>query len=61
MPNLSMPFAVRSVSIITLLLVALMPAQAQRPLGTDVSDYQPSVNWTTVKNGGVSFAWASKS
>jgi GH25 family lysozyme M1 (1,4-beta-N-acetylmuramidase) len=31
---------------------------AQRPLGTDVSGYQPSINWTTVKNGGVSFAWA---
>ncbi|HEV2208669.1 MAG TPA: GH25 family lysozyme [Verrucomicrobiae bacterium] len=31
---------------------------AQRPLGTDVSGYQPSVNWTAVKNGGVAFAWA---
>ena len=33
-------------------------AMAQRPLGTDVSGYQPSINWTTVKNGGVAFAWA---
>src|SRR5436190_22653059 len=33
-------------------------ALAQRPLGTDVSGYQPSINWTTVKNGGVTFAWA---
>jgi GH25 family lysozyme M1 (1,4-beta-N-acetylmuramidase) len=31
---------------------------AQRPLGTDVSGYQPSINWTTVKNAGVAFAWA---
>ena len=31
---------------------------AQRPLGTDVSNYQPSINWTTVKNAGVTFAWA---
>lgn len=31
---------------------------AQRPLGTDVSHYQPSINWTTVKNAGVTFAWA---
>ena len=31
---------------------------AQRPLGTDVSGYQPNINWTTVKNAGVSFAWA---
>ena len=31
---------------------------AQRPLGTDVSGYQPSINWTTVKNAGVTFAWS---
>src|ERR1022692_1892730 len=31
---------------------------AQRPLGTDVSGYQPSINWTTVKNAGVAFAWS---
>jgi GH25 family lysozyme M1 (1,4-beta-N-acetylmuramidase) len=33
-------------------------AMAQRPLGTDVSGYQPSINWTTVKNAGVTFACA---
>lgn len=33
-------------------------ALAQRPLGTDVSGYQPSINWTTVKNAGVAFVWA---
>jgi GH25 family lysozyme M1 (1,4-beta-N-acetylmuramidase) len=33
-------------------------ALAQRPLGTDVSHWQGSINWTTVKNGGMSFAWA---
>lgn len=33
-------------------------AHAQRPIGTDVSGFQPSVNWTTVKNGGVVFAWS---
>lgn len=31
---------------------------AQRPLGTDVSGYQPSINWTNVHNAGVAFAWA---
>ena len=31
---------------------------AQRPLGTDVSHYQGSINWTPVKNAGVTFAWA---
>ena len=33
-------------------------ALAQRALGTDVSAYQPSIDWTTVKNAGVAFAWA---
>jgi GH25 family lysozyme M1 (1,4-beta-N-acetylmuramidase) len=33
-------------------------ALAQRPLGTDVSHYQNTINWTTVKNGGITFAWA---
>lgn len=34
-------------------------AQAQRPLGVDVSSYQGgSINWTSVKGDGVSFAWA---
>jgi len=33
-------------------------ALAQRPLGTDVSSYQPGINWTTVKASGVSFAWS---
>ncbi len=32
--------------------------RAQRPLGTDVSGHQTSVDWVATKNGGVSFAWA---
>lgn len=44
--------------LLALLAIASGPAQAQRPLGTDVSGYQPSINWTNVKNAGVSFAWA---
>ena len=32
-------------------------ALAQRPLGIDVSDYQGSINWTSVKGAGISFAW----
>ena len=43
---------------ICVLLFAASSALAQRPLGTDVSGYQTSVNWTAVKNAGVSFAWA---
>ena len=34
------------------------PVRAQRPLGIDVSDYQTSLNWWSVKTSGVSFAWA---
>src|SRR5438477_33983 len=35
------------------------PAAAQRPRGIDVSSYQGSgINWTSVKNSGVVFAWA---
>jgi GH25 family lysozyme M1 (1,4-beta-N-acetylmuramidase) len=35
----------------------VMNTFAQRPIGTDVSGHQPSVNWSTVKNAGVTFAW----
>src|ERR1039458_4284516 len=46
-----------------LLIFSLAPGAvelfAQRPLGVDVSSYQGgSINWTSVKNTGVSFAWA---
>lgn len=34
------------------------PAFAQRPLGTDVSGYQPVVSWMFAKNHGVAFGWA---
>ncbi len=40
------------------LLIGGNPALAQRPLGTDVSGYQPTINWTTVKNAGVVFAYS---
>src|SRR4051812_30396004 len=31
--------------------------RAQRPLGTDVSGHQPSVDWVAVNSAGVQFAW----
>jgi len=41
------------------MLVGPGRAQAARPLGIDVSSYQGgSINWTSVKNSGVTFAWA---
>jgi GH25 family lysozyme M1 (1,4-beta-N-acetylmuramidase) len=48
----------RAAALFIFLIVAANVAFAQRPLGTDVSHYQSSVNWTTVKNAGVTFAWA---
>ena len=32
-------------------------SMAQRPLGVDVSHYQGTINWPTVKASGISFAW----
>lgn len=40
-----------------LLLFATVSAYAQRPLGVDVSGYQTNVNWASVKNAGIVFAW----
>src|SRR5262245_8356825 len=51
----------QSLALITAaLLLAFGPgrAQAQRPLGVDVSHYQGSINWTSVHNAGYTFAWA---
>ncbi|MFO1488342.1 MAG: GH25 family lysozyme [Verrucomicrobiota bacterium] len=31
---------------------------AQRPLGTDVSNYQPDIYWPDVRNSGIVFAWS---
>lgn len=39
-------------------LLATGTSLAQRPLGIDVSSYQGSVNWSSVKGAGISFAWA---
>ncbi len=33
-------------------------AQAQRTLGIDVSRWQGTINWTSVKGAGITFAWA---
>lgn len=49
-------FAVGALLCFSVLLS--IPAVAQRPLGTDVSGFQSNtINWTTVKNAGVVFAW----
>ena len=45
--------------MITALGLAVGPgrALAQRPLGIDVSDYQGSINWSSVAGAGITFAW----
>src|SRR5215469_15416397 len=45
-------------SVLCFAILATVTAKAQRPIGTDVSGYQPAnLNWTAFKNDGVSFAW----
>ncbi len=54
-------FACMALAAFLLLCPGLDRSRGQvqpRPLGTDVSGYQPSINWGTVKNAGVVFAWA---
>lgn len=46
------------VVVILFSLMGAIASWAQRPLGGDVSGYQTSVNWTTVENAGIVFAWS---
>ncbi|MGC3960406.1 MAG: GH25 family lysozyme [Verrucomicrobiota bacterium] len=48
----------QGLALLLIPLLAGLPSHAQRPLGTDVSHWQgASINWTAVKNAGVTFAW----
>ncbi len=40
------------------MIIAPGRALAQRPLGIDVSSYQETINWSSVKSAGITFAWA---
>jgi len=44
--------------ILLLLTLGGVRTLAQRPLGTDVSGYQPVVSWRFAQNHGVTFGWA---
>lgn len=57
MPRKFITIVVNELVLWLTVLVALS-TQAQRPLGTDVSNHQPGINWAVVKNAGVQFAWA---
>lgn len=49
---------IEAILIFVFWIFAFEIALAQRPLGTDVSDYQTNINWSAVKNAEVVFAWA---
>ena len=52
------PRLFRSGLVCFFLVLLSLPAFAQRPTGVDVSHWQgSSINWVSVKNSGVTFAW----
>src|SRR5436305_4379901 len=48
---------IRSIAAIVALICCTTHADA-RPLGVDVSSFQGSVTWSSVKAAGVTYAWA---
>src|SRR5687767_5362614 len=56
-PNQIKRWAIFAVTALSL-AVGAENAFAQRPLGIDVSRWQGTINWTSVKGAGISFAWA---
>ncbi len=48
----------RAFFLLSLAALSVNEVLAQRPLGCDVSGYQPNVNWTQVKNAGMTFCWS---
>jgi GH25 family lysozyme M1 (1,4-beta-N-acetylmuramidase) len=44
--------------MLLILATGTIRVAAQRPLGTDVSGYQPVISWMFAKNNGVAFGWA---
>src|SRR5437870_7656776 len=60
-------FGVSAVCYLRLLVLAFVAAiapgraLAQRPMGIDVSHYQGTITWSSVKSSGISFAWAKAS
>lgn len=55
-----MPTSFRLSGILITLALIVGPGIvfAQRPLGIDVSDYQGTIDWSSVRTSGVAFAWA---
>ena len=50
-----------ALAVVLTLMPGLGSAFAQRPVGIDVSQYQGSIDWPTVKSAGITFAWARAS
>jgi GH25 family lysozyme M1 (1,4-beta-N-acetylmuramidase) len=51
-------FPRRQFLVMALVLISNAAWPQNRPMGTDVSSYQATVDWPAVRNDGVSFAWA---
>ena len=49
--------ALYSVALATLAGASPILQKRASPLGIDVSDFQPSINWNTVKANGVQFVY----
>src|ERR1700756_2017021 len=47
-----------SIKIGIVLMLFVIKTSAQTVKGIDVSDYQGTINWTSVKNAGITFAFA---
>lgn len=48
---------ISKLAVVAVLSAGAAGLQAQRPLGVDVSSYQPGINWTDVVASGISFAF----
>ncbi|GIE89570.1 GH25 family lysozyme [Actinoplanes regularis] len=57
LPRLAAGLLTLAATITATLLVSPSPAQAATTAGIDVSRYQGSINWTSVRNAGIEFAF----
>lgn len=56
-PELEMKFLISIALAIAIVTAVPLDERATQPQGIDVSDFQPTVNWATVKANGLSFVF----
>jgi GH25 family lysozyme M1 (1,4-beta-N-acetylmuramidase) len=54
---MKMYWPVRLILFAVFQLIAELAVAQTRPMGTDVSSFQPSINWPALRTDGISFAW----